>query len=60
MELLEIADYYMVTHVKETCEARLMGMDGPTALGLLGHADNPVISSELRVRAVQVRQPKCF
>ncbi|XP_034236364.1 kelch-like protein 24 [Thrips palmi] len=53
VELLEIADYYMVTHVKDKCERRLMGMDGPTALGLLRHADNPVISSDLRVCAVQ-------
>lgn len=53
VELLVLADRYMVTHVKDACERRLLKMDAGTALGILRHAEKPVISSDVRVRAVQ-------
>ena len=51
VELLELADRYLVDSLRTTCEERLLQMDPDTALGILRQAHKAVISSE--VSAVQ-------
>lgn len=55
MEVLELADRYLVDHVKVECERRLLNLDAVSALRVLRQADKPVITSKIREDAVRVR-----
>ena len=52
LELLELADRYMVDDLTARCESRLKDMDVSTALGVLGQS-RPFINGGLRKNATR-------